>query len=71
MHRVVSLGHIDADSSGGIHIDSVVAAVSTKVSAVVAFTQSDELWEALWEATVQLYHGAAHAERARACARRV
>ena len=69
MHRVVSLGHID-DGSDGVHLDALFAAMGKQLGALVRVARSEELWDALWDATVQLYHGAAsrgaRARRARA-----
>jgi hypothetical protein len=58
MHRVVSLGHMDDKAATGISLDAVVAGIAHGVAAAYyKLAISDDVWDALWDATVQLYHG--------------
>jgi hypothetical protein len=59
MHRVVSLGNIDDSDTSILHLDDIVKAIAAAPAKVCAVLASDELWDALWDATVQLYHGCA------------
>jgi hypothetical protein len=59
MHRVVSLGNIDDSDTSLLHLDDIIKAIAAAPAKVCAVLASDELWDALWDATVQLYHGCA------------
>lgn len=58
MHRVVSLGDMDTSVDGGVSLDHALAFLGTGAATVAKALASEELWDALWEATLQLYHGA-------------
>lgn len=64
MHRAVSLtdlqghpGEGPAKPAAGVNLDAVAAAVGRKLLAGWQALRSDEMWDTLWEATLELYHG--------------
>ena len=72
MHRVVSVGALgDATSQQSVlfNLDHLVASLVRCGRDLKTVLASDELWDALWDATTQLYHGCVRARWRRGGAR--
>ena len=60
MHRVVSSGRLSEESAPGagyFSLDKVISKAFALPAALLAAYQSEEVWEALWQATLQTYQG--------------